>query len=97
MATTNGGLTVNLGPQRRVVEERLAAGSYATADEVIQAALRALEREESETNAWLVALAEEALVDPRPSVPAEEVFGEIRAKYERGRRSSSPVDDEAGN
>lgn len=59
--------------------------------------LQALEREESETDAWLVKLAEEALADPRPSVPAEEVFAEIRAKYGRGRRLSSRVDDEARN
>ena len=81
MATTHGGLTVNLGPQRRVVEERLAAGSYATADEVIQAALRALEREESETNAWLVELAEASIAEPGESIPAADVFAEIRARH----------------
>jgi len=83
MATTQGTIVVNLGQQRKVVEERIASGSYASADEVIQAALRALEREESETNAWLVQLAEESLADPRPSVPADEVFRGLRAKYGR--------------
>jgi len=83
MATTQGTIVVNLGQQRKVVEERIASGSYASADEVIQAALRALEREESETNAWLAQLAEESLADPRPSVPADEVFRGLRAKYGR--------------
>ncbi len=83
MSTTQHNVTVNLGPQRHVVDERLASGNYATADEVIQAALQALEREETEHDAWLVALAEKSLADPRPSIPAEDVFRSLRAKYGR--------------
>ena len=60
MATDGSTLTVDLGDQMRVVEERVKDGSYASADEVIRAALRALEREEADTNAWLLELAEES-------------------------------------
>jgi antitoxin ParD1/3/4 len=48
-------------------------------DEVIQAGLLALDREESRLNEWLTQQAEESLADPEPSIPAEEVFRELRA------------------
>ena len=43
--------------------------------------LLALEREEAATNDRLTKLAEESMADPRPSVPAAQVFRELRAKY----------------
>jgi antitoxin ParD1/3/4 len=85
MAIAQNSLLVDLGLQRRVVDERIASGAYATADEVIQAGLRALEREEADTNAWLVELAEESLADPEPSIPAAEVFEEIYEMHRKGR------------
>ena len=80
MESTQNTLVVDLGPLRKSVEERVRAGSYASVDEVIQAGLLALEREEAGTNEWLTKLAEESLADPRPSVPATQVFRELRAK-----------------
>jgi antitoxin ParD1/3/4 len=74
---------VDLGPLRDVVEKRVQSGSYASADEVIRAGLLALEREEAATEEWLTHLAEEALADPRPSVPAAQVFRRLRAKHGR--------------
>jgi antitoxin ParD1/3/4 len=85
MATDGSTLTVDLGEQVRVVEERVKDGSYASADEVIRAALRALEREEADTNAWLLELAEESLADPEPSIPAAEVFAEIYEMHRKGK------------
>jgi len=38
-------------------------------------------REEAGTDAWLTQLAKESLIDPRPSIPAAQVFRELRAKY----------------
>ena len=76
-------LLVDLGDQMRVVEERVKDGSYASADEVIRAALRDFDRGGTEDKAWLVALAEKSLADPEPSIPAEGVFRELRAKYGR--------------
>ncbi|MGD0548281.1 MAG: type II toxin-antitoxin system ParD family antitoxin [Terracidiphilus sp.] len=81
MATAQNTLVVDLGPMRQSVEERIQSGSYANADEVIRAGLRALDREESARNEWLTQLAEESMADPRPSVPAAQVFRELRAKY----------------
>lgn len=83
MGATQNTVVVDLGPLRQSVEDRVKAGSYASADEVIRAGLLALEREEAGTDAWLIQLAKESLADPRPSVPAAQVFRELRAKYGR--------------
>jgi len=78
MATAQNILVVDLGPLRQSVEERIQSGTYASADEVIRAGLLALQREEAARNEWLTTLAEESLADPRPSVPAAQVFRELR-------------------
>jgi antitoxin ParD1/3/4 len=83
MATGGTTLLVDLGDQMRVVAERVRDGSYASADEVIQAALRDFDRGGIEDDAWLMELAEKSLTDPRPSIPAEQVFRELREKYGR--------------
>jgi antitoxin ParD1/3/4 len=81
MATPQNTLVVDLGTMRKSVEDRVKSGSYASADEVIRAGILALEREEAAINEWLILVAEESLADPRPSVPAAQVFRELRAKY----------------
>jgi antitoxin ParD1/3/4 len=81
MEAAQNAVVVDLGPFRQRVEDRVKAGHYASADEVIRAGLLALEREEAGTNEWLIQLAEESLADPRPSIPAAQVFRELRAKY----------------
>jgi Arc/MetJ-type ribon-helix-helix transcriptional regulator len=85
-------VVVNLGPFREAVEKRVKAGAYASTDEVIQAGLSALDREEADNCGWddaeLIRMAEEALADPEPSIPATQVFRELRAKY--GRPESEP-------
>jgi antitoxin ParD1/3/4 len=83
MATAHNRIEVDLGPLRKSVEDRVKSGSYANPDEVIRAGLLALEREESGMDEWLTRLAEDSLADPRPSVPAAQVFRELRAKYGR--------------
>lgn len=86
MAAGDKTILVDLGPLRAAVEERVQSGSYANADEVIRAGLLALEREECATDEWLNRLAEEALADSRPGVPAARVFADLRTKH--GRPSS---------
>jgi len=83
MATTQNRIVVYLGPLRKSVEDRVKSGSYAPPDEVIRASLLALEREEAGTNEWLAKLAGESLADPRPSLPAAQVFRELRARHGR--------------
>ena len=81
MATAQNTLVIDFGPLRQSVEDRVQSGSYASADEVVRAGPLALEREEASRDEWLTKLAKDALADPRPSVPAAEVFRELRAKY----------------
>jgi len=83
MATAPNKIVVDLGSLRKSVEDRVKSGSYASTDEVIRAGLLALEREEADTNEWLIQLADESLADPEPSIPAAEVFRELRAKHGR--------------
>ena len=89
MATAQNTVVVDLGSLRGAVEERVKSGSYSSADEVIRAGLLALEREEKSTDEWLVELAMESLADPEPSIPAEEVFRELRALHAQTLREES--------
>lgn len=89
MATAQNRIVVDLGPLRKSVEDRVHSGSYASPDEVIRAGLLALEREEMATNEWLIQLAEESLADPEPSIPAAEVFRELRAIHTETLRERS--------
>ena len=55
---------VNLGPLRTFVESRLRSGAYGSLEELIHAALLALEREESASEVLV-----KQLVDGPPSPP----------------------------
>lgn len=88
MAATSNTIVVDLGPLTKKVEERVKSGNYESADEVIRAGLLALEREEAADNEWLTQLAEDAIADPRPSIPVRQVFRELRAKYCRPERAT---------
>jgi antitoxin ParD1/3/4 len=90
MSSTQNTIRVDLGELRRAVDSRVESGTYATPDEVIRAGLLALEREEAGLNEWLTRLAEEALADPKPSIPAAQVFRELRAKYRRTSNETTP-------
>jgi antitoxin ParD1/3/4 len=72
-----------LGELQERVEERVTSGAYGSASEVLRAAIRALDREEAALTAWLRREVEEALADPRPPIPANEVFKQLRAHHAR--------------
>lgn len=74
-------LTVTLGDQQQSVDARLAAGTYATASEVLRAALRALEREETTFDAHLKAKVEEAMSDRRPPLAARDISSRLDRKH----------------
>lgn len=76
-------ITVTLGELQEHVEARVQSGAYASASEVLRAAVRALDREEAALTEVLRRKVEEALADPRPSVPASEVFKRLRARHAR--------------
>ncbi|HVV33085.1 MAG TPA: type II toxin-antitoxin system ParD family antitoxin [Vitreimonas sp.] len=59
------------------VEERVASGEADNAVEVIRAGLAALEADEVRRFEALRAKIERSISDPRPSIPADDVFAEI--------------------
>jgi antitoxin ParD1/3/4 len=74
-------MTVTLGDLQGRVDARVRSGSYASASEVLRAALRALDREETALDDWMRRRIDEALADPRPNVPAREVFKRLRERH----------------
>lgn len=80
MTRANQPMTVTLGELKQSVDERVRSGRYSSASEVVRAGLRALEREEIALDAWMREKIAQSLNDPRPDIPAEDVFAELRAR-----------------
>ncbi len=81
MPRTSRPITVTLGDLHAHVASRVKSGAYASVSEVMRAAVRALDREESAINDWLRQQVDESLADPRPSVPARTVFARLRKHH----------------
>lgn len=77
---TSKPITVTLGKQQALLDARLQSGTYESASEVVRAGLRALDREESALNEIMRAKIREAIEDPRPDIPAAEVFARLRSR-----------------
>jgi len=82
MARTSRPITVTLGDLQEHVEARVKSGTYASASEVLRAAVRALDREETAVNEWLKQKVDESFADPAPSKPARDVFRRLRAYHD---------------
>lgn len=78
---TSKPISITLGKERDSLDRRLASGAYDSASEVMRAALRALDREERMLDEILRQKVTEALDDPRPATPAEEVFDRLERKH----------------
>lgn len=81
MPRTSRPITVTLGDLQGRLEARVRSGAYGSASEVLRAAMRALDREEVAVEEWLRRHVDEALTDPRPNVPAREVFDRLRVHH----------------
>ena len=88
MPRTSRPITVTLGDLQRGVESRVKSGAYASASEVLRAAVRALDREEAAIDDWLRRRVDEAFADPSPAVPAEEVFARLRKYHAEQKRKN---------
>jgi antitoxin ParD1/3/4 len=82
MDDPNTTVTVTLGDLAEKVEERVRSGDYDSASDVVRAGLEALEREEQALKDVLKAKVDEALVDPRPWLSADEMSARMRAYHE---------------
>lgn len=83
MARSSRPITVTLGDLHEHVETRVKSGAYASASEVMRAAVRALDREEEAVTDWLRQRIEDALSDPRPNISASTVFKRLRQHHAR--------------
>jgi antitoxin ParD1/3/4 len=83
MARSSRPITVTLGELQERVEARVASGAYASASEVMRAAIRALDREDAALNEWLRREVDEAFADPRPPSAARDVFRRLRSHHAR--------------
>jgi antitoxin ParD1/3/4 len=81
MPRTSRPISVTLGELQAHVEARVKSGAYASASEVLRAAVRALDREEAAVNDWLRQRVDEAFADSRPNVPARDVFKRLREHH----------------
>ncbi|WP_368744703.1 type II toxin-antitoxin system ParD family antitoxin [Desertibaculum subflavum] len=86
MPRTSRPITVTLGDLQERVDTRVQSGAYASASEVMRAALRALDREEAAIDEWMRRQIEESLNDPRPNTPATEVLARLRTHHARERK-----------
>ena len=76
-------ISVTLGDLQEGVDARVRTGAYSSASEVLRAAMRALDREEAALRDWVRERIEESLRDPRPSVPAHDVFSRLKKHHAR--------------
>jgi antitoxin ParD1/3/4 len=87
-------ITVDLGEMTDTFDARLASGAYRSADELMREALRALEREEQAPDLdddFLREKVEEALADPSPDIPMEEVFERLERMYREDMKAKRGV------
>src|SRR5258705_8288502 len=81
-------ITVDLGTQRASLRRHLKTGRYDDASDVLQNALRALDREEDSLEAMLREEVRAAMADKRPSVPANLVFERLEERHLRRMRAT---------
>lgn len=71
--------------QARFIDALVAAGTYATSNDVISAGLRALRTQEEEVEHWLraevVPVYDATQADPTRLIPAERVIAELHAHH----------------
>ena len=77
---------VSLGDMTDEAKRHVDNGRFESIDEVVRASLEALAREEEAFDAMLREKIDEALNDPRPPMPIEEAFAELRRRAAERRR-----------
>ena len=73
------------------IDAKVASGAYASASEVVRAALRALQERDDAVERWLreevAPTYDRMLADPKRGKPAAKVFDELRKRHgESGKR-----------
>ena len=76
-----GGKALTVREHARSRRRAGALGRLCVISDVLQAGLRALDREEEAVGRWMRDKIQESLADPRQSIPAEKVFSDLRAHH----------------
>lgn len=67
------------------IDAKVASGAYASASEVVRAALRALQERDQAVERWLreevAPTYDKMLADPKRGEPAAKVFGDLRRRH----------------
>ena len=69
---------------KRVLEDRVASGEFASASELMREAFRAWQQREEKHQEELTAIRkriQDSIDDPRPSVPLDEAFERLRQHH----------------
>lgn len=77
---------------KKTLEERVASGQFASASELIREALRVWQKQEDEHQERLASIRariQKSIDDPRPSIPADEVFDRLKEMHEQKLKAAS--------
>ncbi len=86
-------ISITLTPEmNRLIKQRVEAGQFASSSELIREALRVWQKQEDEHQERLASIRariQRSIDDPRPSIPAEEVFDRLKKMHQRDLKAAS--------
>jgi antitoxin ParD1/3/4 len=77
---------------KRVLEERVASGQFASASELMREAFRTWKQQQDEHEERLASIRariDRSMNDPKPSIPAEDVFDRLRKMHAKNLKAAS--------
>jgi antitoxin ParD1/3/4 len=86
-------ISITITPtMKRVLEERVASGQFASASELMREAFRTWKQQQDEHEERLASIRariDRSMNDPKPSIPAEEVFDRLRKMHAKNLKAAS--------
>ena len=86
-------ISITITPaMKRVLDERVASGQFASANELMREAFRTWQRQQDEHEELLASIRariQKSIDDPRPSIPAEEVFDRLKKMHEQNLKAAT--------
>ena len=86
-------ISITITPaMKRVLDERVASGQFASASELMREAFRTWQRQQDEHEERLASIRariQKSVDDPRPSIPAEEVFDRLKKMHEQNLKAAT--------
>ncbi|MEO6608197.1 MAG: type II toxin-antitoxin system ParD family antitoxin [Aestuariivirga sp.] len=77
---------------KRVLEERVASGEFASASELMREAFRTWQKQQDEHQERLAVIRariQQSIDDPRPNIPAQDVFDNLKKVHEKKLKAAS--------